>query len=79
MMKRVDVAVYDSFMAGENLGNGFMAMGLANDGVGYAMDSNNASLVSAEMVSALEAAKLKIISGSLKVHDYMSDNACPAK
>ena len=79
MMKRVDVAVYDSFMAGENLGSGFMAMGLENDGVGYAMDSNNASLVSADMVSALEDAKSKIISGSLKVHNYMADSACPAK
>jgi basic membrane protein A len=43
------------------------------------MDNNNASLVSADMVSALESAKSKIISGSLKVHDYMADNACPAK
>ena len=78
MMKRVDVAVFDSFSAGENLGNGFLAMDLANDGVDYAMDSNNASLVSSNMVSAVEAAKEKIMSGSIKVHDYMSDNSCPA-
>jgi basic membrane protein A len=30
-------------------------------------------------VDAVEEAKAKIISGELKVHDYMSDNSCPAK
>jgi basic membrane protein A len=78
MVKRVDVAVFDSFSAGENLEMGFSAMGLANEGVGYAMDSNNASLVSADMVSALEKARAQIIAGSIKVHDYTTDNACPA-
>ena len=54
-------------------------MGLAEDGVGYAMDEHNESLVNAMMVSALEAEKAKIVSGQIKVHDYMSDNTCPAK
>jgi basic membrane protein A len=49
MLKRVDNAVYEAFKEGENLTAGINVMGLANDGVGYAMDENNASLVSAEM------------------------------
>ena len=32
-----------------------------------------------QMISALEAEKAKIVSGEIKVHDYMSDNTCPAK
>jgi basic membrane protein A len=77
MVKRVDVAVYNAFSEGANLTTGINVMGLAEDGVGYAMDSNNASLVSANMLSKVEAAKAGIQSGMIKVHDYTSDNSCP--
>jgi basic membrane protein A len=42
------------------------------------MDENNAALVTPEMQAAVDAAAAKIISGELVVHDYMSDNSCPA-
>ncbi|HBN30187.1 MAG: BMP family ABC transporter substrate-binding protein [Rhodobacterales bacterium] len=80
MLKRVDVAVYNAFKDGSDGGtwtSGFNVLGLATDGVGYAMDSNNAALVSADMVAKVEAAKADIIAGKIMVHDYMSDNACP--
>jgi basic membrane protein A and related proteins len=78
MLKRVDNAVYEAFKEGENLTPGFNVMGLANEGVGYAMDDNNASLVTPEMIAAVDAAAAKIKSGELVVHDYMSDDSCPA-
>jgi basic membrane protein A len=78
MLKRVDNAVYEAFKEGEALAPGINVMGLANDGVGYAMDENNAPLVTAEMQATVDAAAAKIKSGELVVHDYMSDNACPA-
>jgi basic membrane protein A len=78
MMKRVDNAVYAAFTEGENLTPGINVMGLANDGVGYAMDENNASLVTPEMQAAVDAAAEQIKSGALLVHDYMSDDTCPA-
>jgi len=53
-------------------------MGVSNGGVGYALDEHNASLVSAEMQAAVDDAAAKISSGELKVHDYMSDETCPA-
>ena len=53
-------------------------MDLKSEGVGYAMDDNNAALVTAEMKAAVDAAAEKIKSGALVVHDYMSDNTCPA-
>ena len=78
MVKRVDVAVYNAFTQGANLTTGFEVMGLGNGGVAYSMDSHNASLVSAEMLTAVEAAKAKIIAGDIEIHDAMSDNSCPA-
>ncbi|MGL5009458.1 MAG: BMP family lipoprotein [Paracoccaceae bacterium] len=78
MMKRVDNAVYEAFKEGEALTPGVNVMSLANDGVGYAMDENNAALVTPEMQAAVDAAAAAIKDGSLVVHDYMSDNTCPA-
>jgi basic membrane protein A len=78
MLKRVDNAVYEAFKEGPELKTGINVMGLANDGVGYALDDNNAPLVTPEMLDAVNAAAGKIKSGELVVHDYMSDNACPA-
>jgi len=77
MMKRVDNAVFAAFSDGADMETGFQVMGVANGGVGYAMDDNNAPLVSDAMKSAVDAAAAKIASGELKVHDYMSDDSCP--
>ena len=79
MLKRVDVAVYNAFMDAQNdsFSYGFSSLGLAENGVDYAMDENNASLVTDEMKAAVEAAKADIIAGKITVHDYMSDNNCP--
>jgi basic membrane protein A len=78
MLKRVDNAVYKAFTDGPGLETGFNVMGLANGGVGYAVDEFNAGLVSADMQAIVDEAAAKIADGSLMVHDYMSDNACPA-
>ncbi|MDF1610159.1 BMP family ABC transporter substrate-binding protein [Hoeflea sp. YIM 152468] len=79
MLKRVDVAVYNAFMDAKDdkFSYGFSSLGLAEDGVDYAMDEHNADLVTDEMKAAVEAAKADIIAGKITVHDYMSDNACP--
>jgi basic membrane protein A len=78
MLKRVDNAVYNAFKEGTDLKPGIEVMGLANDGVGYAMDDNNAALVTPEMTAKVDEAAAKIKSGEIVVHDYMSDNTCPA-
>ena len=78
MMKRVDNAVYEAFKEGENLKPGVNVMDLKAGGVDYAMDENNAALVTPEMKATVDAAAEKIKSGELVVHDYMSDNTCPA-
>ena len=78
MLKRVDNAVYDAMSSGTDLETGINVMGIANGGIDYALDDDNASLVSDEMKAAVEKAKEDIGSGELTVHDYMSDNTCPA-
>lgn len=78
MLKRVDNAVYDAFTQGEMLEVGFNVMGVANEGVGYALDEFNADLVSDEMKAAVDAAAAEMAAGTLMVHDYSSDESCPA-
>ncbi len=78
MLKRVDNAVYDAFTAGTDLETGFNVMGVGNGGVGYALDEYNAELITAEMQAAVEEAAAAIASGELTVHDYTSDESCPA-
>ncbi len=79
MLKRVDNAVYDVFAKGvDGFEPGLMTMGLQNDGVGYAVDDNNASLITDEMKAAVEDANAKIISGETKVVAYYENDSCPA-
>ena len=79
MLKRVDVATYDFFMAAKNgtwkAGN--QIFGLKNDGVGYAVDDNNKTILTAQAKAKAEQAKADIVSGKIQVHDYQSDNKCP--
>ena len=77
MLKRVDNAVYDAFTAGMDVETGINVMGVANQGVGYALDEFNQPLITAEMQTAVDAAAASIADGSLIVHDYMSDETCP--
>jgi len=78
MLKRVDVATYESFKAARD-GSwkpGLSVLGLKEDGVGWALDDANKALVTPEMKAAADKARADIISGAVKVHDYMSDSKC---
>ncbi|MEO1092066.1 MAG: BMP family ABC transporter substrate-binding protein [Pseudomonadota bacterium] len=74
MIKRVDVAVYNAFKDAQDgsLGGGMQSLGLAEDGVGYALDDFNRELMTPEMVAALDEAREQIIAGDLVVEDYYS-------
>ncbi|MFK7997618.1 MAG: BMP family protein [Granulosicoccus sp.] len=78
MLKRVDVAAYNAFKDAQDgtWEPGFKVLGLAEEGVGWALDENNASLISDDMIAAVDAASAAIVSGDIAVHDYMSDNTC---
>ena len=78
MLKRVDVAAYNAFneVMNDTWAPGFKVLGLAEEGVGWALDEHNDSLITADMKAAVEAASAGIIAGEISVHDYMSDNSC---
>jgi len=73
MVKRVDNAVYSSFKQHKS---GVTALGLKEGGVDVAIDQHNAKLVTPEMKAKVDAARADIISGKIKVVDYMANNAC---
>ncbi|WP_339774172.1 BMP family ABC transporter substrate-binding protein [uncultured Thalassospira sp.] len=79
MLKRVDVAVYQAFddAAKGKWHSGTSILGLKEGGVDWALDENNEKLITDDMKAAVAKAKEEIIDGSLKVHDYMTDSACP--
>ena len=81
MLKRVDVAVYDALMDAHNgeWTPGVQVLGLAEDGVGWALDEHNEDLITPEMIEAVEAAEQAIVSGEIQVHDYTTDGSCPVE
>jgi basic membrane protein A len=78
MLKRVDVAAYNVFKSAldDNWKSGILDLGLAEDGVGWALDEHNEALITAAMKDQVEQVKADIIAGKIKVHDYMSDSSC---
>jgi basic membrane protein A and related proteins len=79
MLKRVDVAAYDTLkdaMAGE-FTPGLVTLGLAEEGVDWAVDANNEPILTDEIKAAVAEAKEKIISGEIEVHNYEDDQSCP--
>jgi basic membrane protein A len=73
MLKKVDVAVYNVMKKHEA---GLTVLGLKEGGVDYAVDKNNEKLVTADMKKKVDAAKADIISGKIKVVDYMAASKC---
>ena len=79
MIKRVGEAAYDSYEAAMNgtWSSDMRVLGVAEGGVGWALDEYNRDLVSAEMEARVNEARDAIIAGDISVHDYMADNTCP--
>ena len=79
MLKRVDVAAYETFKDAfsGSFSSGIKVLGLAEGGVDWALDENNASLITADIKAAVEQARSDIVSGKIIVHDFMSNSSCP--
>ena len=78
MLKRVDLAAYNSFKAAQagTWKGGVQVLGLKDGGVDWALDKDNEKLITPEMKAKVDAAKADIVSGKIVVHDYMSNNSC---
>jgi basic membrane protein A len=74
MIKRVDLAVYETFKrVREGLWQpGVRSLGVAENGVGYSVDQYNRLLMTADMERRLQQARADIIAGKIKVTDYMA-------
>ena len=73
MVKHVDVAVYNVLKGWKQ---GISVLGLKEGGVDYALDANNAKLITPQLKTKVDAIKADIVAGKVKVADYMADNAC---
>ena len=74
MIKRVDLAIYETFKTAKDGGwkPGLRNLGVAEDGVGYALDQYNRGLITPEMERRLAQGRADIIAGKIKVTDYMA-------
>ncbi len=72
MLKHVDESVFDSIklLKEGKFTTGLTRLGLKSKGVDYAMDENNAKLVTASDQKKLAEIKTDIIAGKIKVPDY---------
>jgi len=71
MLKRTDIAVRRSLDAAMDgtWEPGAVSLGLAERGVGYALDENNWPLLTPEMIRAVENAMIDIVEGRIRVTD----------
>ena len=79
MLKRVDVAAYNTFMDAYKgkFDAGVKVLGLAEGGVDWAVDEFNEALVRGSVSTAVNSAKNAILNGGVLVHNYETDSSCP--
>ncbi len=75
MVKRADLAVYDTLKAAQEKRwkAGIRQLGLKEGALDYTMDNNNRSLISNELIDQVTTAKERIINGLLVVEMYTPD------
>lgn len=79
MIKRVDLAIYDSFTQVKNgtWKAGVTHRGLKEGGVDWVLDKDNRKVVTPAIEKRVNEAKTNIINGKIKVVDYRVANSCP--
>lgn len=72
LVKRVDVAVYDTLKNSQEgtWSAGIKYLGIKEGALDYAVDQNNGSLISEKLIEEVATAKDKIISGKIVVESY---------
>jgi basic membrane protein A and related proteins len=78
MFKRMGQAAYTAWEEAE-VGTwkpGVLRLGLLDNNVGWSLDANNQALISQGLRDKLEALRIDIVTGKLKIHDYRQTNHC---
>jgi basic membrane protein A len=80
MTKRVDNAIYDSFMEMKKgtWKAGTTYKGIKEGGIDWALDKYNRALITPEIEKRVNEAKANIVSGKIKVIDSRITGNCPA-
>lgn len=78
MLKRVDVAVKRIFAKG-GWQPGIQSLGVAEGGIGWALDGDNRPLITQEIEAAAQQAMFQIGAGAIAVHDSSVDGECPVE
>lgn len=81
MRKRVDLAVYRTFMdvREDRWTAGIRSLGLKEGGLDWVVDKHNKALITPDMKAAADAAAGAIASGAVTVHDTTKDGPCPVR
>jgi len=79
MLKRVDVAAYDTLKSAKDgtFKAGVNVLGIAEGGIDWAVDEHNKPLLTPAVIEAVEKARKKISDGEIKVHNYADNSNCP--
>ena len=79
MVKRVDLAIYDSFKQIKNgtWKAGVTHRGLKEGGVDWVLDKDNRTVVTPAIEKKVNEVKANIINGKIKVVDYRAASSCP--
>jgi basic membrane protein A len=76
LRKRVDVAVVLAFAGWTP---GVLSLGLAEGGMDWVLDENNAELMTEDMRADARSLAAAIANGDVRVHDSSVDGPCPAQ
>ena len=80
MLKRVDNVVETALTEAADdatFKGGQITVADLSEGVGYALDEHNASLITDDMKAKVDELSAQIQAGTITVHDYMTDSTCP--
>ncbi len=72
MLKRVDLVGYNAVhdVVNDTFESGISVLGVAEDGVGYALDEYNSPLLPSALIDEVESIRQQIIDGDISVTDY---------
>ncbi len=81
MLKRIDVATFKALSQAQDgtWRPGVIDLGIADNGIEWALDEHNKNLITPEMQAAVTRIEQDIRSGTLNVHDYTRDKKCPVQ
>ena len=78
MVKRVDVAVFKAFEDADagTFTPGLQILGLAENGVDWALDEHNKPMLSEKQIAQVSGLKKEIVEGKIKVHNWEDTQSC---